>query len=151
MKYANINFIQSWLKVSETMTASFLPFRPLHNCLPVISSHILHFNAITHSHTHTRSFICTWLAIMANLNFYHVYKQTIRASSSQRKSRDAPRSIAIASTSQPLHVSYCYSVSLLDNICISISYAAIFPTLRQMQIQSILNIFLGTREQQRQR
>lgn len=45
------------------------------NCLPVISCHILHFNA-THTHSHQ-------LAIMANLNFYHVYKQTIRASSSQ--------------------------------------------------------------------
>lgn len=74
------------------MTASFLLFRPLlPNCLPVISSHILHFNATTH----TRSFICTWLAIMANLNFYHVYKQTIRASSSQRKSRDRPHPLPV--------------------------------------------------------
>lgn len=120
------------------------------NCLPVISCHILHFNA-THTHSHQ-------LAIMANLNFYHVYKQTIRASSSQpvketgKRESGRERGAKVKTSSQPFgekkpRASY--------NICISISYAAcriLFPTTSpsalphdfstpsRMQIQSILNI-----------
>lgn len=69
------------------------------NCLPVISCHILHFNA-THTHSHQ-------LAIMANLNFYHVYKQTIRASSSQpvketgQRESGRERGAKVKTSSQP--------------------------------------------------
>lgn len=142
MKYANINFIQSWLKVFWNDDGFFSSFSStLPNCLPVISSHILHFNATTH----TRSFICTWLAIMANLNFYHVYKQTIRASSSQRKSRDRPHPLPVTVSLSVIQFHYSTTFAYRFHMR---QYS---PTLRQMQIQSILNIFLGTRERQRKR
>lgn len=61
------------MQISHSVYVSFL--KVLHSELPS-GNFFPHFTFQRDTHSHQ-------LAIMANLNFYHVYKQTIRASSSQ--------------------------------------------------------------------
>lgn len=65
---------------------------------------------------------------MANLNFYHVYKQTIRASSSsssEGRKESLPAIVAVVDARKTSH-----------NICISISYAV-------KKIHMLLRLLLG--------
>lgn len=121
----------------QYVICSRFPGSPQAKVFAVISCHILHFSAAKsrltyevpcHPSPHSPY-------IMANLNFYHVYKQTIRASSSssslEGRKESPPAIVAVAAVVDARKTSH--------NICISISYAV-------KKIHMLPRLLLGKKE-----